>query len=90
MSQHDAFEHCPVAAQHTLQLPPPIGRLLCVAAGLSEWSLEEKAWLEQHPKYFLRELEMRLALQQLASKEEHDLNLLATNCGNATLRRRSK
>lgn len=50
-SQNDARER-----------PPPLSRLVSVAAGLEQWTEDEKAWLARHPEWLESEERLRQAI----------------------------
>jgi len=51
-----------------LRLPPPPDRLFRVAAGLETWSQEEEQWIAANPKWYERELQIRLAFKIAANQ----------------------
>jgi uncharacterized protein YecE (DUF72 family) len=55
----DSLRHIPV------QLPPSMSRLYSVAAGLSNWTPEEEAWLIRNPRWSEYEFQMRMTVQAI-------------------------
>ncbi len=50
-------------------LPPPLSRMFLVAAGVDEWTVAERAWLAERPKFIAFQADLSAAIKKLAITE---------------------